>query len=399
MNAVNRFGMVGLFATAAGCGASKPATPPSEVRPAPVQPEPVQAAPLPQMVAAVEEAPAALLAAAPAGSVIDARVLVISADGSDSELAAIQQTLGDLGTPFDVLIAAQTTLTAAQLASGTHGRYNAIFLTRGNLVLSDGTSAFSSAEFQTLANYEATFQVRRVSLYTSPDASYGYSSSVSQDTSSSPLATQCTSAGQAAFSYVNCANGVTISGAFAYPAAALDAATVPLLVDANGRILAARRSYSDGREALSLNFAQSGSLFHALQLLPSVVSWATRGVFLGDRHVYVGVQIDDLFLADALYAGGTLRISASDLQAALDYQNAKRAQTITAGFKFNMAFNGSGASSSDALTVKAQQIGSGFNWIDHTWDHPFLDTLSYSQVLSELTQNTAAASQYGLKPY
>ena len=41
------------------------------------------------------------------GLVVDARVLVISADGGDSELAAIRQTLDYLGTPYDVRIANQ----------------------------------------------------------------------------------------------------------------------------------------------------------------------------------------------------------------------------------------------------------------------------------------------------
>ena len=99
------------------------------------------------------------------------------------------------------------------------------------------------------------------------------------------------------FPYVNCNSGVTISGAFAYRATALDASTLPLLTDSSGRILAATRAYGDGREALSLNFAQSPSLFHTLQLFHGVVSWATRGVFLGERHAYIGVQVDDLFLA------------------------------------------------------------------------------------------------------
>jgi uncharacterized membrane protein YgcG len=391
---------LGAFA-AVGCGDNKP--PPSSngvFRQGPVQPAPTVAVPLPDMVAAVEEEPASLLVAAPpAGYVIDARVLVISADGTDTQLAAVQQTLDYLGTPYDVLNASQTTLTASTLASGTHGKYNAIVLTSGNLALSNGNSAFTSAEFQTLSNYEGTFQVRRVSLYTFPDSSYGYSGSTSMDTTSTPLPTQCTSAGSAALAYVNCSNGVTISGAFAYRATALDSATVPLLVDSSGRILAATRAYGDGREAMSLNFSQSPSLFHTLQLFASVVSWATRGVFFGDRHAYIGVQIDDLFLPDDIYTGGTFRMTGSELQAALTYQNAKRSQTVTGGFKYNWAFNASGASSSDSLTMAATQIGSGFNYINHTWDHATLDTLSYSQVLSELTQNTAASNQYGLKPY
>src|SRR6185436_17103378 len=98
--------------------------------------------------------------------------------------------------------------------------------------------------------------------------------STSVDTSSTPLTTQCSTAGRALFPYVNCNNGVTIRGAFAYPATASDGATVPLLTDGSGRILAATRAYGDGREALSLNFAQSASLFHSLTLLHGVISWA-----------------------------------------------------------------------------------------------------------------------------
>ncbi|HXJ20573.1 MAG TPA: hypothetical protein VMT03_10095 [Polyangia bacterium] len=385
---------------AIGCSDNKSPPPTAgQFRQGPVQPAAAKTTPMPTIVAAVDEEPTALEAAIAAGALIDARVLVISADGGDSQLPAIQQTLDYLGTPYDVLIAAQTTLSASTLASGTHGKYNAIILTTGNLVLSDGSSAFSSAEFQTLSNYEAMFQVRRASLYTSPDSSYGYSGSTSVDTSSSPLATQCTSAGSAALHYVNCGSGVTISGAFAYPATALDSSTAPVLVDSSGRILAATRAYGDGREALSLNFAQDPNLVHSLQVLASVVNWTTRGVFVGDRHAYIGVQVDDMFIPDDIYTGGTFRLTGSELQAALTYQNAKRAQTVTGGFKYNIAFNAFGTASGDSLTSAATQIGSGFNWISHTWDHTTLDPLSYSQVLAELTQNTAASGQYGLKPY
>src|SRR4029078_2414339 len=136
-----------------------------------------------------------------------------------------EQTLGYLGTPFDVFIATQrSTLASSDLmSSSTHGKYNAIILTRGTLARAGGSSACTTAECQTLANYEAAFQVRRVSLYTSPDAGYGYSGSTSQDTSATPLATTCTTAGRAVFPYVNCSSGVTISGAFAYRATASDA--------------------------------------------------------------------------------------------------------------------------------------------------------------------------------
>src|SRR3954447_4354534 len=97
-------GMLGITALAAvGCGDdAPPRAPHNQVVRAPVQPAPTVTGPLPDV--SIEHSPLTL-AAPPAGFLIDARVLVISADGNESELDAIQQTLGYLGTPFDVFIA------------------------------------------------------------------------------------------------------------------------------------------------------------------------------------------------------------------------------------------------------------------------------------------------------
>ncbi|HSY39856.1 MAG TPA: hypothetical protein VLA79_10020, partial [Polyangia bacterium] len=102
-----------------------------------------------------------------ANASVDARILLITANGTDAAFAAIQSTLQYLGTPFDVLNATTgATLTAGTLSDGSHGHYQAVFLDLGDLSV-NGTSAFSDAEWTTLATYEASFGVRRVSLYTS----------------------------------------------------------------------------------------------------------------------------------------------------------------------------------------------------------------------------------------
>ena len=88
---------------------------------------------------------------------------------------------------------------------------------------------------------------------------------------------------------------------WAYGSQATDAATVPLLVDDAGTVYAATRTYPDGREALVLTFAQSPTAVHTLQLGYGVVSWVTRGLFVGEHHVYLAPQIDDFFLASQLY--------------------------------------------------------------------------------------------------
>lgn len=86
---------------------------------------------------------------------IDAKVLVIAADGKEADLPAIQQALDNLGTPYTVYTAASTPngLTPDKLSSGCHGYYQGVILTDGNLSYNNGTawvSALSSQEWTNL---------------------------------------------------------------------------------------------------------------------------------------------------------------------------------------------------------------------------------------------------------
>ena len=284
---------------------SPPRAPHHKVGGAPVQPAPTVTGPLPDV--SIEHSPLTLELAVPPGYLIDARLLVISADGSEFGAG---RDRADARLPGHAVrrVHRQPAVDAVDGRSrpcrARHGKYNGIILTRGTLPLSNGTSAFTTAEFQTLTSYEATFQVRRASLYTSPDAGYGYSGSVSQDTSSTPLATQCTATGRVGLQLHQLHERRVASAA---PSRTVRPPRMhrpfPLLTDSSGRILAATRVYRDGREALSLNFAQSPSLFHTLQLFHGVVTWTTKGLFLGERHAYIGVQVDDHFLASDIYTG------------------------------------------------------------------------------------------------
>ncbi|HXJ19849.1 MAG TPA: hypothetical protein VMT03_06405, partial [Polyangia bacterium] len=338
-----------------------------------------------------------------AGAVVDARVLIITGNGSDSDSAAIQSTLQYLGTPFDVLNATTgPTLTADMLASGTHGKYNAIFLDIGDLSVG-GASAFTTDEWTTLSTYEAQFSVRRVSLYTSPTTAYGLSDVGEVDPGSAPVTMTCTAAGTAAFVGANCANPIVVDQGWVYPAAVADGTTTPLLVDGAGNVYAATHTYSDGREALALTFAQATYYNSYLELAYGLVNWATRGLFIGERHVYAVPQVDDLFLYSALYTGpkASDRITDADLQAFADWQATKRAQPQFAGFRAGFMCNGAGSQSipGDPLTAKAIALGSTFAWVNHTWDHPELDGMSYADVLSEFTRNDAYLMGLPLAPY
>src|SRR4051812_9483035 len=182
---------------------------------------------------------------------VDARVLVITADGTDASADAITGTLRYLGTPFDVLNASTgPKLTADALADGDHGRYYGIVLDVGDLAAGN-QSAFTNDEWMTLAAYEARFGVRRAVMYAYPSDAYGLTPvGGGFDVASKPIVAHCTAAAGSVFVGANCAAPVAIDDGWAYGSQPTDAATVPLLVDDAGTVYAATRSYPDGREAL-----------------------------------------------------------------------------------------------------------------------------------------------------
>ncbi|HWJ55430.1 MAG TPA: hypothetical protein VNR90_04415, partial [Vicinamibacterales bacterium] len=197
------------------------------------------------------------LALAP-DATVDARVLVITADGTDAAVDAITHTLRYLGTPFDVLNASTgPALNHDDLVVAGRGHYYAIVLDVGDLS-SGGQSAFTDSEWMTLASYEAQFGVRRAVMYAYPMDAYGLTARGGGfDASATPVTAHCTPAGAGVFVGANCAAPFALDDGWAYGAQASDAATVPLLVDDAGTVYGATRSYPDGREALVLTFSQS----------------------------------------------------------------------------------------------------------------------------------------------
>jgi hypothetical protein len=349
----------------------------------------------------VDPAPATGLLRAE-GVSVDARLLLITADGSSASFAAIKSALDYLGTPYDVFnVAAGSNLTADSLADGDHGRYYGIVLDSGDLA-SGSQSALSAAQWMTLASYEARFGVRRAVMYARPAASYGLTLGRGFDAGAAPIAAQCTDAGKSVFAGMSCDGPVVIDSGYAYASQAADDATHPLLVDAGGAVYAATRSYDDGREALMLTFAQSPTAFHTLALVYGVVSWVTRGLFIGERHVYASVQIDDFYLASAIYTGGTYRITGDDLKSFARWQRGRQAAPLTAGLRSAFAFNAAGAKPSgqeDSLSDEALELASSFNWINHTWAHHVMTAMSYADATDAITKNNQFSASSGLVPY
>ncbi len=324
---------------------------------------------------------------------VEAKILVLSADGSEPELGAIQSILDYRGVPYDVFVAAsEAPLDQSRLRSGDHGFYQATILTSSNL-----SGTLSSSEWAALADYELAFGIRRAVLAAAPDSALGWGSATTQNTSTTPLSVTCTSAGQAVFRDVKCSQAQSINGDTAYLSTPVAGASLtPLLRDAAGHALAAIYTATDGREQLQLLFRQSTSRMHSYEFLHGVLGWVTGGTYLGERRIEMGIQVDDFFLASDLYSGGTYRMTAADLQAARAWELSRRATPTTPAFRLTWAFNGSGADDGDGLTEEARAHTPDWHWVSHTWDHHHLDAADYALAYDELSRNLTRADELPL---
>ncbi|MEZ4728935.1 MAG: hypothetical protein R3E79_17520 [Caldilineaceae bacterium] len=350
------------------------------------------------------------------GDQIRLRLLVIAAERSDQNLQAITTLLDRIGIPYDRLIATETTLTQEQLWQGNRSCYQGVILTTGNLLYWNEEedlwqSAFSLESWQLLWQYEARFGIRQLILYAlggSPE-NYGIRLGELVSTVGVSLPLSFTAAGRQLFAYLHHDNPILVNSAPVYLAEPLTEATTPLLVTQNGQTVAAVCRCADGRETLALTMAHGPSLLHTLLLGYGLVTWVTRGIFLGARCIYLSIQIDDIFNQNYLWdpkvgaEGQTVyRLSGHDADAVVRWldrtQQARNGEQITLDF----AFNGAGIIgdvAADDLATTLLHHQHHFRWINHGHTHLLLDHATYAESQKEIRDNHAVAVKLQLSHY
>ncbi len=344
------------------------------------------------------------------------QVLVISADGTEPSFGALMAALDQFGIPAHAFIVRRDgPLTPEKLIQGATARYYAVMLATSTLPYWNGAayaSAFGPNDWQTLANFEAQFHIRQVTMYTYPSPEHGFHlpSSSGMGAKSGHL----TPEGRRIFTYLNPKADIPIRNAWLYRArATLDA--VPLVITPDGDALAVIKTYPDGRENLAFAMDSNSSLLHTRLLAAGAITWATRGVYLGERRVYLNPQVDDLFFDDDRFAGAPYRMTASELGAAASWQSAIRQRPLTTGFRLALAFNGEGSEhrfvgasadpegesepTEDTLTNAAVALQDQFEWISHTYGHTNLDATTEQETEYELRQNHRVAGELGFTRY
>ena len=397
-----------------------------EVQLAPVEPAGPQPQPQEPLAAPnVEEpgsgdselvVPSAVIQGTPS---IDMKVLVIAADGNETDYPAVTAFLRQLGIPFTTILAAQTPLTENMLWDGvSRGYYQGVILITGNLGYFNANSgqwesAFDQAEWQTLWDYEALFGVRQVTAYTFPGGwpdHYGMSYAGYKDTTAAPLQATLTAAGQAIYPYLNASSPVTFKNAWVYLGSIFDAPNLtPLLTYSENGVdypIASIYQYPSGRENLAVTAGGNPYLIHSLLLSYGTINWVTKGVFLGERHVYMDPQIDDLLIDSDMWdiqarsdlTGLLFRMSGDDFLAAIQWQNNLRATyPLASSVTLEWAYNGEGATNiwdyPDTLTPVVKQRQSEFWYVNHTYTHANLDSISRAAARTELNQNHNSATK------
>ena len=375
---------------------------------------------------------------------INMKVLVVAADATEAVFPAIKSTLDYLGVPYDVLVAKDQLLDTAVLCGTSAGgaglgRYQAVMLTTGNLgwlnpATGNYESGFSLEEWNRLWQYEAKYRVRQATLYTYPGGwpeTYGLTPPTSAvDTTATPLSTTLTStaptgsgnpSGRQVFPYLIPTKPVVIKNAYTYLAKQVaGAAVTPLLVDAAGDAIASIVNYTDGRKNLTITADGNQYLVHTLQLGYGIVNWLTKGLYIGQRKVYLSAQPDDGLIPDDMWdmarnsdaTGRTYRITSSDYNKFITWQN-NRNNNNPGYIQMEIPFNAVGATgalapeelypeTTDDLTPAVRANNAPFTWISHTFTHANLDApMNYSQTLSELRQNhnTAKSPTLNLGSY
>jgi len=348
---------------------------------------------------------------------IDMKLLVITNGKSEADFSAIKQILDYVGTPYTVFDMSQNSsgITADMLSDGScHGYYQGVIFAFGNNIY--GLPGMSD-----LTAYEKLFSIRQVNWFLFPGTDFGLNSYNGTVSSDSTYSAAFTPAGAQVFSYANTNTPLSISNAFVYLAIPNDgsqapvpagATITPLLVDASGNALSLIYDFGDGRQYLSQTFDSNQYLKHNLVLAYGLINWVTKGVFLGEYHVYAAASVDDFFINDAEWVPGTactnpithdrtasddpslpnFRIKGADMTALVNWQNSKNQDPLLSSFKLSMAFNGVGtAGNKDWTGLAASGVGNDdlvssfpsyqqyFHWMSHTFDHPeTLDGLSKS---------------------
>ncbi len=375
--------------------------------------------------------------------VLDMKILLLYRPGdADGVFAMVKTYLDILGIPYVALDTSQPapdgTLEEADLWDGVnHGYYYAVMATTSNIWF-----WLSSTEKAVLETYEQNFAVRHVTWYAFPNAAdhgLDFVSVVAANNEPTfcpgtpvgiPFDASLTTAATVTFDYLRPDIALPIDGPCMYgylAQPAIGADVTPLMQNPDGYTFMAVFRPGNGREHLVMTLgsfypAIPPAYLHARALPYGIIQWATKGIFLGERHLYFTPQPDDILgwgdtwdaVNHQVIFDNGYRLHPSDLDNLVSWMaDFKSTVPNTADFRIEMPFNGEGSEQdinfqgqiiTNTLTAKAVEVQNQFTWLNHTYTHRDLDIdeipyPSYQINYQEIHSNTLTATFLGFSDY
>lgn len=370
--------------------------------------------------------------------VVELRVLLVTVGdrAADPAGAMMADLMDNIGVPYEILDSSVRDLTDDVLVSNDVGRFNGIILTDSQTYVGAGRVGFDSTEFQRLHAYESRFHVAESVMSGWPVSGEGlvpdYGMIPESITGGGNIEAAWTgpAGGLDMFEYVRVDRTLpTTEWAFparGRPQSGSGPIVEPVLVDAQAPdyLLMAELTYPTGRRVLLSTLSNPWWSIHAQILAYEFLNFATSGLFLGGRYVYLGAHVDDLFSESEVWDPvtntnfseevRTYRMNGAAISNYLQQERSFRTRHPLAGnFRVEWAFNGVGANTrttSDSLTNAVRNNRSSLRFINHTYSHlnmtrPCLDDIpesddcpqtDYASAWSEIYNNRVVWSALGL---
>ena len=349
----------------------------------------------------------------PAEATVEMRVLVL--DDGQPMVRAIADRLVAEGVEVDRRPIANAGITRAMLADDASGtaRYMGIVSPQA------ARTGLSDAEDAALTRYAADYGVREVAAYNWPGADVGLDAPVYTGGVDGSTVTLSSAATSGHWSYLDGTLTLDdldpgIDESWGYVATPVPGAPFQPVLSAtapdgaSGVLMGVHTEQERERLILTIGMNRYQEQFKALS--HGIVSWLTRGVSTSLYRNMFSVHIDDVFLADDEWsAEGNCTVGDGcdpeeypvDAPDASSRMNAADVSVLTAwedanGIELDMTFNGAGAAPSDPLTSALLASRNDLRWINHTWDHTNLDSLSRDEIESQITRNLAWAEDNGV---
>eukprot|EP00026_Physarum_polycephalum_P001357 Phypoly_transcript_01358.p1 GENE.Phypoly_transcript_01358~~Phypoly_transcript_01358.p1 ORF type:complete len:581 (+),score=56.74 Phypoly_transcript_01358:825-2567(+) len=345
------------------------------------------------------------------------KYLIIATSSEDVHIASAQQVMDSVGAKYDLLtlvdknqkiIWKDTPLPLEK--NEVTGKYAGIITTSNTFVAQINGVAqtvLHDAHLLQLENYYNKYRVKHVCIYAYPYSNLGVTDVLTgntyQGTITIPPETTSLITGTPQQVII------PVASAYMYPSNIADSTMAKPAIYLNAADK--QNAYVGGSFLSSVNgwtrlyfFLDHGAWSLHTKVLGNLwFQWLTNGIYFGMRRIYLQPQIDDLFLSTGIYDPSKslqdqednqdqVRVDGDDIMYVASWQEQLNKRLPRgSSFATEIAYNGDGVKlatmNNDALFQTSLSHFSNFFWESHTFTHPNLTALNYSQVFWELQEN------------